>query len=246
MAYGVFADYYDSLTENVNYTRKADYICEIFKKLSHTPVSALDLACGTGSLTLELYKKGIDIFGIDASSEMLTQAQSKALESGAEIMFVRQRMQQLELWGEIDTCVCTLDSLSHLQGAGELEKAIERVSYYMESGGVFVFDVNTPYKHKNILGSNTFVYDTDDVYLVWQNTYRERDCSVKIELDFFVPNGGVYSRERESFREFAYPTETIREILTKHYFKVEAMYDDFSFDPPNEVSQRITFAARKI
>ncbi|MBQ1389007.1 MAG: class I SAM-dependent methyltransferase [Clostridia bacterium] len=246
MAYGIFADHYDALTSNVDYKSKADYICEIFARLSHSPETALDLACGTGSLTLELHKKGIDIFGVDASAEMLTQAQNKSLECGEDILFVRQRMESLQLWGSIDTCVCTLDSLSHLQGIHQLEKTMERVSYYMEKNGVFVFDVNTPFKHKHILGGNTFIYDTDSVYLVWQNTFRESDCSVKIELDFFIPENGIYTRESESFREYAYPADTIIDLLNKYGFSVEAMYDDFSFEPPNDTSQRITFAARKI
>ena len=245
MAYGVFAEFYDALTENVDYRKKADYLCEMFSRFSHVPETVLDLACGTGSLTLELRKRGFDIFGVDASAEMLMQAQSKSADAGENIMFIRQRMQQLELWGSVDTCICTLDSLSHLQGADELDKTLDRLSLYIEKGGLFIFDVNTPFKHKNILGNNTFVYDTDKVYLVWQNSYRERDCSVKLELDFFIPNNGVYTRESESFREFAYPTDTIIALLQKHGFRVEGMFDDFSFEQPKDTSQRITYAARK-
>ena len=245
MSYGVFAGFYDGLTRNVDYAEKADYLCEIFRRFGHTPGETLDLACGTGSLTLELKKRGVDVFGADASYEMLTQAQQKAFENELEIMFIRQKMQSLELFGEIDTCVCTLDSLSHLQGESELKKAFERVSYYLTDGGLFVFDVNTPYKHENILGNNTFVYDTDEVFLVWQNTFRESDCSVKIELDFFEPRGKLYTRESESFREFAYPLERLRELLDECSFDVLAVYDDTTFGQPKETSQRITVAARR-
>ena len=250
MAYGVFADYYDALTKNVNYAKKADYICALFERFGHKPEYALDLACGTGSLTIELKKRGIDIFGIDSSTDMLTQAMMKSDEAELDIMFIRQKMQSLELWGEIDTCVCTLDSLSHLNGRKELEKAFERVSYYMETGGLFVFDINTPYKHREILGNNTFVYDTDDVFLVWQNTYRDEDCSVKIDLDFFAPEpegeGARYIRSSETFREYAYPTDTVRGLLENAGFEVLGVFDDFTFEPAREDSQRLTIAARKI
>ncbi len=245
MAYGVFAEFYDGLTRNVDYKEKADFLCEIFKRFGHDPGVTLDLACGTGSLAVELKKRGVDVFGADMSAEMLTQAQQKAYENDLEIMFIRQKMQSLELFGEIDTCVCTLDSLSHLKGEAELKKAIERVAYYMTGGGLFVFDVNTPYKHKEILGNNTFVYDTDEVYLVWQNTFRESDCSVKIELDFFEPVGGKYVRDSESFREFAYPFEKINQILDGAGFETLAVYDDTSFNEPSKTSQRLTIAARR-
>lgn len=246
MAYGVFAEFYDGLTRDVDYGEKADYICGIMKKFGHEPGVMLDLACGTGSLAIELKKRGIDVFGADMSYDMLTQAQMKSFEARLDIMFVRQKMQQLTLAGEIDTCVCTLDSLSHLQGREELKKAIGRVAYYMADGGMFIFDVNTPYKHEHILADNTFVYDTDEVFLVWRNTYRAHDCSVKIELDFFAPEGKLYSRESESFREFAYPQSEIEELLRGAGFEVLAVYDDTSFSAPTETSQRLTIAARKI
>ncbi len=246
MAYGVFAAFYDGLTRNVDYRQKADYICEIFDKFGCEPETVLDLACGTGTLTIELKKRGYDIFGADASADMLTMAQEKAYDEQLDIMFIRQKMQSLELWGEIDACVCTLDSLSHLQGERELRTAFERVSRYMSAGGLFVFDVNTPYKHREVLGNNTFVYDTDEVYLVWQNTFRESDCSVKIELDFFEPVGGKYIRESESFREFAYPTEDIKKMLSDCGFETLAVYDDTTFCQPREDSQRLTVAARKL
>lgn len=246
MAYGVFAEFYDGLTRNVDYVEKAGYICEIFKKFGHSPGETLDLACGTGSLAIELKKRGVDVFGADMSVEMLTQAQQKAAEEELDIMFIRQKMQSLELFGEIDTCVCTLDSLSHLQGEAELKKAISGVSSYLRTGGLFVFDVNTPYKHENILGNNTFVYDTDEVFLVWQNEYCEKNCSVKIELDFFCPEGRKYRRESEAFREFAYPREKIEQLLAENGIETLAVYDDSTFNEPCETSQRLTFVSQKI
>ncbi len=245
MSYGVFAEFYDNLTQNVDYKAKADYLCSLFERFGHEPGCTLDMACGTGSLTLELKKRGIDIFGADMSAEMLTEAQMKAAENELDILFLRQKMQSLTLYGTIDTCICTLDSISHLEGRDNVRQTFDRVSYYMDEGGLFVFDVNTIYKHEKILGNNTFVYDTDKVYCVWQNTYSEGQHKVKIELDFFIPEGDMYYRESESFREYAYSEEDIREMLTESGFEVLAVYEDMTFESPRSDTQRMTFAARK-
>lgn len=245
MSYGVFAEFYDGLTRNVDYAKMAADLCAIFEKYGHDAGVTLDLACGTGSLAIELKKRGVDVFGADMSYEMLTQAQQKAARAELDIMFIRQRMQSLDLWGEIDTCVCTLDSLSHLQGRAELERAVQGVAKYLARGGLFVFDVNTPYKHEHILGNNTFVYDTDEVFLVWRNTFREKDCSVKIELDFFAPEGDKYVRESESFREFAYPLSVIEEILADAGLDVLEVCDGETLAAPDDTTQRLTIVSRK-
>ena len=248
MSYDVFAEFYDGLTRNVDYKAKADYICDIFKRFNHTPECMLDLACGTGTLTVEFKKRGFDIYGVDASFEMLSQAQSKAAEENIEMLFLCQKMQSLNLYGLIDTCICTLDSISHLQGKGEVRKTFEKVAEFTEKGGLFIFDVNTLYKHREILGNNTFVYDTDEVFCVWQNTFDGGDNSVKIDLDFFVPleeKQNCFVRSSESFREFAYSSEDIKSMLEESGFNVLGVYDDMSFDEPRNDSQRATFVARK-
>lgn len=245
MAYGVFAEFYDGLTLNVDYKAKADYLCEIFKKFNHTTGYTLDLACGTGTLTVELKKRGIDIYGVDSSFEMLAEAKQKASDEELDILFLCQKMQTLDLFGTINTCVCTLDSINHLQGKGQVKKAFDKVSLFMEKDGLFVFDVNTLYKHKEILGNNTFVYDTEDVYCVWQNTYEPSDSSVKIDLDFFIPEGKIFYKSSESFKEFAYPLDELSEMLDTSGFDILGIYGDMTFDSPNTQAQRATFVAKK-
>ncbi len=245
MAYGVFAEFYDELTQNVNYKAKADYFCEILNRFNHEAGCTLDLACGTGTLTAELKKRGIDIYGADGSFEMLAEANRKAREEELDILFICQRMQRLELFGTINTCVCTLDSINHLQGEKQVQAAFKRVSMFMEKDGLFIFDVNTVYKHKAVLGDNTFVYDTKSVYCVWQNTYNNYDNSVKIELDFFIPDGKVYYRSSESFKEYAYPLDVIVRMLDNCDFDAVGIYCDMTFEAPKEDTQRVTFVAKK-
>ncbi len=132
MAYGVFAEFYDDLMRDVDYAAKADYICRIIENFHHESGLALDLACGTGTLTIELKKRGIDIYGADGSFEMLAEAKRKASEENLDILFLCQKMQSLDLFGTINTCVCTLDSINHLHGEKQVRLAFERVSLFME------------------------------------------------------------------------------------------------------------------
>lgn len=245
MAYEVFADFYDKLTGNVGYKERAEYILSLLEKLGHNAGLTLDLACGTGSLTLELKKQGVDIYGIDASADMLSVALQKASDANEQILYLCQKMQSIDLYGTIDTCVCTLDSINHLTNPKDVQKTFQRVSLFMNKGGVLLFDVNTVYKHKEVLADNVFVFDTDEVYCVWQNT-PEEDNKVNISLDFFIPEGEKYYRITEEFSERAYTLEELSDMLTKAGFKVEAVFGDMTFEEPLEDEQRIIVAARKI
>lgn len=246
MAYSVFAQYYDALTGNVEYPKRADYIMQLLDKLGHKPNLALDLACGTGSLTLELFNRGVDIYGVDASVEMLSAAREKCADAGADILFLCQKMQSLDLYGTVDTVVCTLDSLNHLRGAAEVQKAFSKVSFFMDPGGWFIFDMNTPYKHEEILGNNTYVYDMKDVYCVWQNRFSPGSCKVDIDLDFFERDGKTYYRSSEHFSEYAYSTEAVRTMLDNAGFGEISVFNELTFDAPAPDSQRLVYAAKKI
>ena len=245
-SYSVFARYYDSLTLNVNYPARADYLCDLFSHFNHNTGITLDLACGTGSLTVELAKRGLDIYGIDGSMSMLTVAQQKAAANNLNILFLCQQMQHIDLYGTVDTVICALDSINHLTSEKDVLSAFQRVSLFLNEGGYFVFDVNTTYKHKHILANNTFVYDTDDVYCVWQNTYESKNNRVGISLDFFARDGEVYHRSSEHFFERAYSTDQLVSMLNQVGMELVHLYDDMSFSEPNDNSERLVFVTQKI
>lgn len=245
MAYEVFADFYDGLTGNVGYKERAEYILKLLSHFDHEAGLTLDLACGTGSLTLELKKLGVDVYGIDGSADMLSVAHQKAAEAEEQILYLCQKMQSIDLYGTIDTCVCTLDSINHLTDIKDVRKTFERVSLFMNQGGVFVFDVNTEYKHKEVLSDNVFVFDTDDVYCVWQNTPVE-DRLTEISLDFFIPEGNNYIRISECFSERAYTVEELTEMLRDTGFELLGIFGDMTLDDPSDTEQRLIFAARKL
>lgn len=242
-SYVSFAQFYDGLMEDANYQERCDYILELAKRHNHEMGLTLDLACGTGSLTRELCRRGIDVYGVDASSEMLCEAMQKSAEEGLDILFLKQKMQSLDLYGTINTCVCTLDSVNHMTSVEDVRKAFDRVGLFMDNDGLFVFDVNTVYKHQKVLADNTFVFENDKVYCVWQNSLEDDDI-VNITLDFFEEEDGVYYRSGESFSERAYSDELLRNLLAEAGFEVEAVYGDMSFEKPEIDEQRAIYVAR--
>lgn len=244
--YHVFSRFYDSLTFNVDYVKRADYLQSVLSLYGHEWGLTLDLACGTGSLTTELKKRGVDVFGVDGSQEMLSEAMDKSYDEGLSILYLCQRMESLDLYGTIDTCICTLDSLNHITDKAKLQAAIDRVGLFMNPGGMFVFDVNTVYKHRHILADNTFVYDTDKVFCVWQNSLKENNI-VDIDLDLFEregESGELYTRCSESFSERAYETEELKEMLSAAGFEILAVYNDMSTEPLSDTADRAVFVAR--
>ena len=241
--YRFFSQYYDNLTFNVDYKKRADYIQSVLSLCDHDWGLTLDLACGTGSLTLELKRRGVDIFGIDGSHEMLSIAMDKAYDAQLQVLFLCQQMEQLDLYGTIDTCICTLDSLNHITDQKHLQQVFDRVALFMNPDGYFVFDVNTVYKHQQILANNTFIYDMDSVYCVWQNSLKENNI-VNIDLDLFEREGEVYHRSSEHFKERAYEIDVLKEMLEKAGFEVKAVYRDMTTDPLCDDSDRAVFVAR--
>lgn len=242
MSYGVFASFYDELTEDVRYDEYAEYIDKLIKKYSSDTKIVLDAACGTGNMTTRLAKKGYDMIGVDQSAEMLGFAREKSADG---ILYLCQDLCELDLFGTIDACVCALDSFNHFDSVEKLQKAFEKISLFMNDGGLFVFDLNTKYKHKEILADNTFVYDFENIYCVWQNFYNEDDSSVDIELDFFEKDGEKYNRYFESFSEYWYCDETINELLEKSGFEKIDCFECLTFDKPKKDSERIVYTARK-
>lgn len=245
MSYSAFALYYDRLTQNVNYPQRAEYFCNLMGKFQHDAGLTLDLACGTGSLTLELAKRGVDVYGVDSSPAMLSVAQQKAADADMQLLFLCQKMQKLDLYGTVDTVICALDSINHITNQKDVQKTFERVSLFLNPGGYFIFDMNTPYKHKYILGNHTFVYDMDDVYCVWQNSYESKYDRVAINLDFFCREGNVYYKSSEYFFELAYETDCILSMLSKAGLKTVGFFDELTFKKPNDKTERIVFVATK-
>lgn len=246
MSYACLSAYYDSLTEDVDYQSRADYLWGFLKQYKIQDGILLDLACGTGQMSLLFAQKGYEVIGVDASPEMLCQARENVMAAGQDnILFLCQRMEELDLYGTVRSCICTLDSLNHLTTPEQVLTAFKKVALFLEPGGVFLFDVNTPYKHRQVLGDHCFVLEDEALYLVWQNQYDSSTETVEITLDLFEEEAGVYYRQTERFAERAYETAQLRSLLEEAGFSLEAVYDDLTLNAPGEDSQRLYMIARK-
>ena len=247
--YHVFARFYDALTQNVNYAGRSTYFSDLIRR--HAPHAAegllLDLACGTGSLSFLFEEMGFDVVGVDASAEMLAEAVRKRGENGSNILFLCQTMCALDLYGTVDVTVCALDSLNHLPDTASLQETFARVSLFTNLGGLFLFDANTAYKHREILADQTFVYDLPELFCVWQNAWHPENDRIDILLDFFVEqNRGGYMRYAEQFSERIFSREMIGDALRKNGFALLAVYGDDSFSAPHAATQREVYVAQKI
>ncbi len=236
--YNIFASYYDRLTENVQYKARAEYVSGFFSA-SKDGETLLDLACGTGTLAAYFSKMGYSVTGIDLSEEMLQAAYEKEIENA---VFIRGDMTDFTLPYKVDNCVCSLDSINHLTDIEEVKKCFKCAAEALNEGGVFVFDVNTPFKHKYVLADNTFVFDEDEFFLSWDNEYLG-EYTTRILLDFFVFNGENYDRYSEEIIEKAYTIDELSDALVD--FETIGIYDDMSYDEPNDESERIYFVCKR-
>lgn len=246
--YKDFAFFYDLLMKNADYESRFDYIIGLLAENGIGEGILLDMACGTGTLSKMFAQKGFDVVGVDASEEMLSKAQEKKLEENFDALFLCQKMEELDLFGTIDAAVCTLDSLNHVTEKEKIREIFRRVALFMNDGGVFLFDVNTLYKHREVLGNNAFVFDTENVFCAWQNTLLEDGETTQIDLDIFESDkeeDDVYVRYSEEFFERGYELNFLKKTLEQFRFEVVGIYDDMTKEPIKENSERAVFVCKK-
>ena len=246
MAYENLAGCYDQFTRDVDYVRWADYLERHFARSALPIHTVLDLACGTGSLTLELARRGDEMIGVDQSEEMLAQAAEKCRQA-SEIppLFLHQSMDKLDLYGTIDACVCCLDSVNYVTSPQKLERAFQRVHTFLMPGGLFVFDVNTPDKLRALDGQ-VFLDESADAYCVWRADYsaRRRVCTYGMDLFTLEPDGR-WSRAEELHEEYAYEPDELEALLIRAGFSRIKQYGERKLRAPKAGEGRIFFAARK-
>lgn len=254
MSYGFFAEYYDFFTENINYRAYAARVAKIAKVLNICGGKAIDLGCGTGSLSLELAKSGFSVTGVDLSEKMISKADEKLGSQENGFIVEKCRFLSCDITklpdslkdGSHSIAVSSMDVLNHLPNFRSVESVFGEVSKALKKGGAFIFDMNTIYKHRHILADKCFVFDSERAYLGWQNDYFEGDNSVKITLDFFVPDDDCgYKRHTECFTEKAYPAKSIMEALERNGMKLIAIYDGLSEKKPTKTTQRVMYVSIK-
>ena len=246
MAYEFLAGCYDRFTQDVDYPRWADYIETHFTRCALPIRTVLDLACGTGSLTAELARRGYEMIGADCSEEMLSVAAEKCRGAGAiEPIFLHQAMEDLDLYGTIDACVCCLDSVNYVTSPKKLARAFRRVHTFLMPGGLFLFDANTPDKLRALDGQ-VFLDEDEDAYCVWRAEFspRRRVCTYGMDL-FFREQGDLWRREAEVHEEYAYEPVELEDMLRQAGFRQIRQYGELKLRAPKPGEGRIFFAARK-
>lgn len=243
-AYHALASSYDRLTNDVDYQQTVEFYKKILARENCHPRTAVDLACGTGSVALILAREGLEVTGVDLSEEMLTVASQKALEQENRPVFVCQALQELRLPRGVDLAVCALDSLDYILDPEDCREAIDRVYKVLNPGGIFIFDVNTPEKLRAMDGQ-VFLDEDEDVYCVWRGEFDEASNICSYGMDLFQRQGSVWHRSFEEHREYAYTREQLTGFLKDAGFTNIRVYADRRFDEPAPGEQRIYFSARK-
>ncbi|MBQ3000588.1 MAG: class I SAM-dependent methyltransferase [Oscillospiraceae bacterium] len=243
-AYGALAESYDRLTNDVDYGRVVAFYREILDREGLHPRTAVDLACGTGSISVLLARQGLSVIGVDLSEDMLAVASSKAAEMENAPLFVCQNLTQLKLPRGVDLAVCALDSLDYIIDPADCKKAISRIYKALNPGGCFIFDVNTPEKLRAMDGQ-VFLDEDDDVYCIWRGEFDMETNICTYGMDIFHRRGELWERSGEVHQEYAYSQEQLMQYLKAADFTDIAVFGDGRMESPAAGEQRIYFKARK-
>jgi ubiquinone/menaquinone biosynthesis C-methylase UbiE len=242
--YKDFAHIYDELISgDVNYKLWSEKIISICEKYNVAKRDYLDLACGTGNLTIEIGKSFISTTAVDLSQEMLTRAEEKLREHRLRFKMFCQNISMLNLRKSFDLITCGLDSTNYILNDEELTSYFKGVYNHLKDDGIFIFDINSEYKLKNILGNNSFNYDSDEVVYLWENEIE--DDIVNMFLTFFVKEGQVYRRFNEEHRERIYSEKFLDELLAKVGFIIYEKLDNYESNSLNEETERIVYILGK-
>lgn len=244
--YNALANCYDDMTEDVNYPAWADFLEECFAQVDQPVKTVLDLACGTGTMSFLLAQRGYEMIGVDFSPDMLAMAAEKTLPEGVEPpIFLCQPMEELDLYGTVDACVCLLDSVNHVTDPACLRRAFQRVRLFLEPGGLFVFDVHTP-SHLESLDGGMFLDETEEAYCVWRTEYDwdRRVCTYAMDV-FQLVEEDLWERDGEVHEEYAYTVEELKDFLQEAGFIDIRIHGELTFQAPGPEAARIFFTARK-
>ena len=245
-AYTSFARVYDTFMDNVPYKEWADYLEKVLKEYGIDDGLVLDLGCGTGSMTEMLAASGYDMIGVDNSEEMLGEAMEKRAESGYEILYLEQDMREFELYGTVRAVVSVCDCLNYITEDDDLLTVFKLVNNYLDPDGIFIFDMNTIHKYRDVIGDTTIAEDREDGSFIWENSYDQENNLNVYELALFLPReDGLYEKCEEEHVQRAYSIETIKSMIRKAGMELVAIYDAYTHKQGDENCERLTFIAKE-
>ncbi len=246
MIYDLLAPIYDVINRDIDYRGWADFIERVLdRECKSRPELVLDLACGTGRMTLELARRGYDMTGIDYSVEMLDVARGEAEREGLDVLWLCQDMREFELYGTVDAAVSCLDSMNHLTEPSDLRRCLSLVHNYLIPDGIFIFDVNGRHKFETVYADRSYVCEEAGSVCIWQNCYNERSRLCDFYITLFTERGdGGYDRYDECQRERMYTLRSIKSALSDVGFEFLGAYSDFDFSDAADSDDRIYIVAK--
>ena len=246
-AYTSFAAVYDTFMDNIPYEEWGKYLKSLLYEYGVRGGLVLELGCGTGNMTEILAQSGYDMIGVDNAEEMLEIAIEKRMKSGLDILYLQQDMREFELYGTVKAIVSVCDSVNYILEEEELEEVFRLVNNYLDPGGVFIFDFNTVYKYREILGDQTIAENREECSFIWDNYYYEEERINEYELRLFIreEDSELYRKYQETHFQKAYDLETMKRLITQSGLEYITAYDAFTKEAPTRVSERIYVIARE-
>lgn len=245
-AYTGFAEVYDTFMDNIPYEEWGEYLTGLLKEYGVTDGLLLDLGCGTGSMTELLAEAGYDMIGVDNSGDMLQIAMEKRERSGRDILYLLQDMREFELYGTVAAVVSICDCMNYILEYDELVEVFSLVNNYLDPKGIFIFDLNTVYKYRELLSDSTIAEDREENSFIWDNFYDEETMVNEYDLSLFIrEESGLYRKYSETHYQKAYSLDTVKMALEEAGLQFITAYDAFSREPVREDSERIYIVARE-
>ena len=251
-AYTSFAEVYDAFMDNIPYEAWTEYLAGLLREYGVEQGIVLDLGCGTGTLTQLLARKGYDMIGLDSSQEMLQIAMEKREQSGLDILYLCQDMREMELYGTTAAVVSLCDSMNYLLEYQDLVRVFRLVNNYLDPGGVFIFDMNTAYKYREVIGDSTIAESREACSFIWDNYYYEEEQINEYDLTLFIREaaagegtGQLYRKYTETHYQRGYTLDEIKELLQSAGLIFREAHDMETGREVSEKSERICVIAEE-
>ena len=164
------------------------------------------------------------------------------------ILYLLEDMRELELYGSVRAVVSVCDSMNYILEEADLREVFSRVHEYLEEDGVFIFDLNTVYKYRDLLGETTIAENREEGSFIWENYFDEETGINEYDLTLFIRDqeeGDLYRKFEETHYQRAYRLSEVRRAVEEAGMEFLTSYDAGTREPVREDSQRIYIIARE-
>lgn len=246
-AYSSFAQVYDLFMDNVPYKEWSGYLIRLLHEYGVEDGLIVDLGCGTGKITRLLADAGYDMIGVDNAAEMLEIAREEQEEEERDdIWYLLQDMRELELSGTVNAMVSICDSMNYILEEEDLKEVFQRVKEYLQPGGVFIFDLNTIHKYRDLIGETTIAENREEGSFIWDNYFYEDEMVNEYELTLFIrEDSGLYRKYEETHYQRAYDLDTVKRLIKEAGLEFITAYDAFTHTPVTPDTERMYIIAQR-